>query len=222
MSDILLMNKSVLTISIIIIGIIILFLLLSIFGILYFYWGDQKAVQDSLSTTGSIFGAVATLGAAGVAAYLFNDWREIHNQTTYKDICTSTFNTQTKLNVRLISINDIFSKAKNNYFIPPNSYDTNKIADLIEKDIQQVGDLMTELLYQIVYLQKLIKSFNNPSVDKMNNLLLDYMELMDITRYKDINDHMLFLSMEKELKKRWDDIEGIFLELLAKQTISKI
>lgn len=73
------MNKSVLTISIIIIGIIILFILFSILGILYFYWGDQKAVQDSLSTTGSIFSAVATLGAAGVAAYLFNDWKDQKN-----------------------------------------------------------------------------------------------------------------------------------------------
>ncbi|MDS7968215.1 hypothetical protein RMB12_14420 [Acinetobacter sp. V117_2] len=180
------------------------------------------ASADSISAFGSILGACASIFAAFVAAYLFNDWREIHNQTTYKDICTSIFNTQTKLNVKLISINDNFSKAKNNYFIPPNSYNTLKIADLIEKDVQQVGDLMSELLYQIVYLKKLIKSFNNPSVDKMNDLLLDYITLMDITRYKDINDHMLFLKMEADLKKRWDDIEGVFLDLLAKQTISKI
>ncbi|EQB5549259.1 hypothetical protein [Acinetobacter baumannii] len=180
------------------------------------------ASADFISAFGSILGACAAIFAAFVAAYLFNDWREIHNQTTYKDICTSIFNTQTKLNVRLISINDNFSKAKNTCFIPPNSYDTNKIADLIEKDIQQVGDLMTELLYQIVYLKKLIKSFNNPTVDKMTDLLLDYMTLMDITQYKTINNHMLFLEKEKVLKERWDDIEGDFLELLAKQTISKI
>ncbi|WP_262467673.1 hypothetical protein [Acinetobacter pittii] len=180
------------------------------------------ASADFISAFGSILGACAAIFAAFVAAYLFNDWREIHNQTTYKDICTSIFNTQTKLNVKLISINDNFSKAKNTCFIPPNIYDTHKIANIIEKDIQQVGDLMTELLYQIVYLKKLIKSFNNPTVDKMNDLLLDYMALMDITKYKDINDHMLFLQKEKDLKKRWDDVESDFLDLLAKQTISKI
>lgn len=59
-----------------IIGLILIFLLFSIFGILYFNWGDVKAIQDSLSTTGSIFGAIATLGAALVAALLYTDWRE--------------------------------------------------------------------------------------------------------------------------------------------------
>ncbi|MGN5723711.1 hypothetical protein ACNQO9_00505 [Acinetobacter calcoaceticus] len=75
------MNKSALAISIMIIGLILLFLLFSIFGILYFYWGSVQAVQDSLSTAGSIFSAIATLGAASVAAYLFNDWKEQHNRT---------------------------------------------------------------------------------------------------------------------------------------------
>lgn len=83
------MNKSVLTISITIIGIIVFFILFSILGILYFYWGDQNAVQDSLSTTGSIFGAVATLGAAGVAAYLFNDWRDEKNYELENSLLTN-------------------------------------------------------------------------------------------------------------------------------------
>ncbi|BCZ09762.1 hypothetical protein CAT25_00330 [Acinetobacter pittii] len=73
------MNKSAFSISIMIIGIILIFLLFSIFGILYFCWGNAKAVQDSLSTTGSIFSAIATLGAACVAAFLFNDWRTVHS-----------------------------------------------------------------------------------------------------------------------------------------------
>ncbi len=58
------------------IGLILIILLFSIFGILYFFWGNVKAVQDSLSTTGSIFSAIATLGAAAIAAYLFNDWKD--------------------------------------------------------------------------------------------------------------------------------------------------
>lgn len=190
-----------------------------IYGTIKFFFGEDA---NSVSAFGSVMGGVGAFFAGFIAIYLFNDWREIHNQTTYKDICISTFNTQTRLNVKLISINDNFSKAENTCFIAPNIYDTKKIADLIEKDIQQVGDLMTELLYQIVYLQKLIKSFNNPTVDKMNDLLLDYMALMDITQYKVINNHMIFLHKEKELKKRWDDVEGDFLDLLAKQTISKI
>ncbi|SSW84757.1 Uncharacterised protein [Klebsiella pneumoniae] len=86
------MNKSAISISIFIIGLILLLLLISIFGILYFYWGNSKAIQDSLSTTGNIFGAIATLGAAGIAAYLFNDWREEHNHNFKSSILLEYLN----------------------------------------------------------------------------------------------------------------------------------
>ncbi|WON81458.1 hypothetical protein OK024_07665 [Acinetobacter sp. UGAL515B_02] len=51
-----------------------LFLLIT-FWIFYQYSWSAAAAKDALSTTGSYFGAVATLGATVVAAYLFNDWR---------------------------------------------------------------------------------------------------------------------------------------------------
>ncbi|ENX63609.1 hypothetical protein F885_00351 [Acinetobacter higginsii] len=181
-----------------------------------------SASADFISAFGSILGACGALFAAFVAAYLFNDWREIHNQTTYKEICNSTFITQKQLNVKLISINDIFNKAKDDHCIAPNRYDTQKIADLIEKDIQSIGDLLAELLYQIVYLQKLSEKFKNQTVDTMTNLILDYMELMDITRYKAMADHLEFLRKESNLKDQWDEIEGKFLNLLAEHTISKL
>ncbi|MCU4644290.1 hypothetical protein [Acinetobacter pittii] len=83
------MNKSAIFISIIIIGLILLLLLICIFGILYFYWGNSTSIKDSLSTTGSIFGAIATLGAAGVAAYLFNDWRDEKNYELENSLLTN-------------------------------------------------------------------------------------------------------------------------------------
>ncbi|MFL9576490.1 hypothetical protein, partial [Acinetobacter baumannii] len=85
------MKKSVFTISILIIGLVLLFLFFTILGILYFYWGDAKAVQDSLSTTGSIFGALATLAAASIAAYLFNDWKEQHNKQVTNHLALQAF-----------------------------------------------------------------------------------------------------------------------------------
>lgn len=177
---------------------------------------------EYISAFGSYLGAIGAFFAAFVAVYLFNDWREIHNQTTYKDICYSTFITQKQLNVKLISINDIFSKAKDNHCIAPNRYDTQKIADLIEKDVQSVGDLLAELLYQIEYLKKLSEKFNSQTVDTMTDLIIDYMTLMDITKYKAMSDHLEFLRQESDLKKQWDKIEGKFLNLLADHTISKL
>ena len=44
-------------------------------------YSGPNALKDALSTTGSYFGAVATLGAAVIAAHLFNDWKEQHNKT---------------------------------------------------------------------------------------------------------------------------------------------
>ncbi|WP_227505632.1 hypothetical protein [Acinetobacter calcoaceticus] len=85
------MNKSASAVSIIFIGLTIFFLIFSVFSILYFYWGDLNAIQDSLSTTGSIFGAIATLGAAAVAAYLFNDWKEQHNKQVQNGFALQVF-----------------------------------------------------------------------------------------------------------------------------------
>lgn len=52
-----------------------IFLLIT-FWIFYKYSWNAESAKDALSTTGSYFGAAATLGAAIIAAYLFNDWRD--------------------------------------------------------------------------------------------------------------------------------------------------
>lgn len=53
-----------------------IFLLIT-FWIFYKYSWSVEAAKEALSTTGSYFGAIATLGAACIAAYLFNDWRVV-------------------------------------------------------------------------------------------------------------------------------------------------
>lgn len=59
-------------------GIAFIFLLIT-FWIFYKYSWSAAAAEEALSTTGSYFGAIATLGAACIAAYLFNDWRTEKN-----------------------------------------------------------------------------------------------------------------------------------------------
>jgi hypothetical protein len=54
--------------------------LLITFWIFYAYSWNADAAKDALSTTGSFFGAGATLGAAIIAAFLFNDWKDQHNK----------------------------------------------------------------------------------------------------------------------------------------------
>lgn len=59
-----------------IVSLIIAFVFL-IATFLIFAYSGANALKDALSTTGSYFGAVATLGTAIIAAYLFNDWRVV-------------------------------------------------------------------------------------------------------------------------------------------------
>lgn len=63
--------------------------------ILYFIfknWGDVTAVKDSLSIISGIFGGLATLGAAVIAANLFNDWRDQHNKSVKNQFSIETYN----------------------------------------------------------------------------------------------------------------------------------
>lgn len=61
-------------------------------------------MSDAFSTTGSYFGAVATLGAAVIAAYLFNDWRVV-KQYEIKLNYVLTIKKQTKELISFINSN---------------------------------------------------------------------------------------------------------------------
>lgn len=61
-------------------------------------------MSDALSTTGSYFGAVATLGAAVIAAYLFNDWRVVKQYEIKLDYVL-TIKKQTKELISFINSN---------------------------------------------------------------------------------------------------------------------
>lgn len=72
------------------------FLFITFFIFYKFSW-DVNAAKDALSTTGSYFGAVATLGAAIVAAYLFNDWRIVQRAQSKSDISKQIITSLIKL-----------------------------------------------------------------------------------------------------------------------------
>ena len=79
-------NNSVIIFSLTVTAIIAICLFITVFAILYFYWGDETAIKDALSTTGAFFGGFATLGTAVVASYLFYGWKEQHNKTVIADV----------------------------------------------------------------------------------------------------------------------------------------
>lgn len=71
--------------------------LIATFWIFYKYSWNPEAAKDALSTTGSYFGAAATLGAAIIAAYLFNDWGVIEDHKTKNGHINNAVNTYLQL-----------------------------------------------------------------------------------------------------------------------------
>ncbi|MEN3980107.1 hypothetical protein [Acinetobacter sp. CWB-B33] len=69
---------------------------LSSFWIFFQYAGSLDSGQNALNTLGAYFGGIATLWAAIIAAYLFNDWREQKKYELEKEyidkLATSIFN----------------------------------------------------------------------------------------------------------------------------------
>ena len=76
------MKNNIVVRAICIVGFLVLIILIAVFATIYSHWDDNytSALKDSLATTSGIFGGLATLAAAIVAAYLFNDWKEQHNK----------------------------------------------------------------------------------------------------------------------------------------------
>lgn len=82
-------------------GIAFVFLMATFYILAY---SEPDAMGDAFSTTGSYFGAVATLGAAVIAAYLFNDWRVIKQYEIKLDYVL-TIKKQTKELISFINSN---------------------------------------------------------------------------------------------------------------------
>ena len=73
----------------IILSIIFLFIT---FWIFYTYTDSADNAKDALATTGSYFGGLATLWAACVAGYFFNDWRLQHDKIIEKEFLIKVIN----------------------------------------------------------------------------------------------------------------------------------
>lgn len=82
------------------------FLMATFFVLAY---SGPDAMKDALSTTGSYFGAVATLGTAIIAAFLFNDWKEQHNKNIDSQFCMKVYDFIDYANIELIAISGFLS-----------------------------------------------------------------------------------------------------------------
>ncbi|MCH7394164.1 hypothetical protein MMP66_07705 [Acinetobacter dispersus] len=184
------MKKDELAHSISIIGVISFSLIFCVFLILYIYWGDENSVQNSISTTGSLFGALATLGAAIVAILLFNDWKEQHNKQVQNNLALQVFDAFSvfERNIREFSLNVSHLESLRS------SYDGFELTwDLIQRD----GHL--------IYIQNI--------QSKKDEMDLNFYTLMDkLKSYYIINDN--FEQYTKSYSKYFDYFVNINRNML--------
>ncbi|GAA5631052.1 hypothetical protein Acal02_01671 [Acinetobacter calcoaceticus] len=168
------MNKSVIVFSITVTAIIFAFFLFSVMAILYFYWGDTSAVKDSLSTISGIFGGITTIGAAVVAAYLFNDWKIVAKFERNKEIINEFWLQYIKVKSELVLFRTKAIQA--NGIGPVQKY--------------EVLDAMSDSLVKLYYLQQKLESFfdipeSNINFAELEAIIKSYTELL--TPSNDIN-----------------------------------
>lgn len=201
-------NNRVIIFSLTVAVIIATFLFITIFAILYFYWGDETSIKDALSTTGAFFGGFATLGAAVVACYLFNDWREQHNKTIlaneakiiFKDISNSYMLLADYL--KTVRDNQNFNVTLNNYLLtkPLNEIiDSNKN---ISKDLKYFEDLAS-----ISSITPLIKK-NIEQINQYKNFIEKYYSNSQNRTYSKVflTETEFFLNNISRLNHEYKDI----------------
>ena len=100
-----------------------------VFVSVQFFGGSDSG---KISAFGSVLGGVGAFFAGFVAIYLFNGWKVQHNHTSLKEFSLKVFYVYTDINVKLVSINDIFVKSLQKHKIGTNKYIISKVADDIE------------------------------------------------------------------------------------------
>lgn len=176
------MKNSAVVFSIFVAVIIALFLVFSIFGILYFYWGDATAVKDSLSTIGGFFGGFATLGAAIVAAHLFSDWRDEKNYDLENSLLTSILIDLKPLYVELLKVRSDSNNLKRigTAFIVKTDYLERNRLDLFASTLMLFPNIKT--YSSIKNDRTLIDLYDN--FDKHCYCFEDFFRILFLERYK--------------------------------------
>lgn len=199
-----------------------IFLLIT-FWIFYKYSWSVEAAKEALSTTGSYFGAIATLGAACIAAYLFNDWRVERNFDLENHYLTNIIFGLRNIHAELLEMqfnSKQINKAPNKiisyaFYLNRSRFDIKSALNKLDADVLIYSRLLNnkELLVFLEHLKGYCNSFDNQYNQLIHkyyrdylNKLNDYFSTIEIvdTDYKNktsferiyVNDERKFLSKE--------------------------
>ncbi|MDA3477384.1 hypothetical protein [Acinetobacter baumannii] len=184
------MSKNVIAFSISVSVILLAILIWCVFGILFKYWGDVTATKDSLSTISGIFGGLTTLGAAIIAAHLFNDWREQEKAIFVRSVAYEV----TDLMGQLIDLMQGYP-------------------DFEDYNVFKIKLLHTRITVKLSILNRQIKDSNMKIVNK--NFGYFIREYMDIIKLKnsEIIDHKIMKECISELIQSYSADFGYLAKL---------
>lgn len=158
------------------------FFLLATFWIFYEYSGSDVSANDALNTTSSYFGAVATLGAAIIAAYLFNDWRDQHRANYISSVCKNISNAVTNIHQKIFELNSIILESERLRDNRPIALISQEQRDQIFKNIPYIENLCNEILYKVKALECemiQLEVITNNSCKNIEQLYEKFRQLVD-------------------------------------------
>ncbi|CAI3119489.1 hypothetical protein MWMV2_MWMV2_03691 [Acinetobacter oleivorans] len=223
------MSKSVVVFSCSVAALILTFLLFSMLGILFFYWGDHTAVKDSLSTVSGIFGGITTIGAAVIAAYLFNDWKI---QQRYQN--TLQFGLDVYSNFKILD--DKFTQIKNELCLVQAHYEahvvpkrTNALDYFLDKS-EEISRKNLEILiafnkFHESYLNYLIVTDQENKIDETlpytSDSINKYYELLGKIKFESESQKRKFL-IDELLIPPFSQIDSYIYNYYIKSILIKI
>lgn len=141
----------------------------------------QDSFKDALSFTGSLFGGLATFGAAIIAAYLFNDWRDQHNKDIENQFIKSIIDSFNILDYKAAQIDIKFNNFKILYSSDIYSTNDHPFSSFEEKYldplIADIGDLRLELAKLNNYYQ-LYSSFYDHNIGNFESVIKDMQNIL--------------------------------------------
>lgn len=201
-------NNSVIIFSLTVTAIIAIFLFITVFAILYFYWGDETAIKDALSTTGAFFGGFATLGAAVIASNLFNDWKAQHDKNIESDSALEIMKIIIKCKIEMRKIYSCV-KLKDNSQIS-NVILNNEIQDSTKKILILVESCFEKLeLFNELTINDNFKK--NLSLNSMEGFLLSFQHINlfgNSTNYKFIENSEKFLILVNSFMEKCNEFNS--------------
>lgn len=168
-------------------GMFIFAIVYILFWVLLLCLDSPNAAREAINVLGGYFGGVATLWAAFIAAYLFNDWRISHNKNIDAQLCMKVMDSVYDCDLNLLRINSFLV----DYLSEPNKISYQKELNV---NLNRLRDIINIMASSLCILGHIIpkNDYNRnflPSLQGVIDDLEEYHKTIDTT-FRGLNTPM--------------------------------